>query len=73
MGKKLTRNNIFANKLPEIKNVPSNMRLTIYGIGSMLGEEDSLNKKTYSCSLKCHSLNGTLFVIKKQDFMLLRN
>ena len=44
MGKKISKNNILAKKLPEIKDVPSNMRLTIYGLGSMLGEEDTLNR-----------------------------
>ncbi|CDW78470.1 UNKNOWN [Stylonychia lemnae] len=73
MGKKILKSNILARKLPEIKDVPSNMRLTIFGIGCILGEEDILNRQTYSCSLKCHSLNGTLFVLKKQEFLLLRN
>ena len=72
-GKKRPHANIYATKMPEIKDVPSNMRVTIFGIGSLLGEEDSINKTNYTCTLKCHSLKGTLYSINKQDFLGIRH
>jgi len=44
----------------------------IIGRGSMIGEEDAISRNNYSCSVKCHSLNGSLFAIKREDFITLR-
>lgn len=49
------------------------MKLSIYGMGSIVGEEDVINREQYSCNLKCISLTGKVFVIKKEDFMNLKN
>ncbi len=73
MGKKCPKVNILARKMPEIKDIPTKMKLTIFGVGSLIGEEDVLNRNTYGCTLKCHSLKGTLYQIKKQDFMMIRH
>eukprot|EP00347_Sterkiella_histriomuscorum_P023519 403334331 len=59
MGKKVNKPNFLAKKLPEIKDVPNQMRITLFGSGSLLGEEDTLK--------------GTLFILKKNEFMLLRS
>ena len=55
LGKKRPITNVYAQKMPEIKDVPRNMRLVIFGKGMLIGEEDSINKAKYSCTLKCHS------------------
>lgn len=73
LGKKSLNHNILALKLPEMKDVPHNMKLMIFGFGSLIGEEDILNRNCYSCSLQCYSLKGTLYTIKKENFMVLRS
>ena len=73
MGKKRPTQNILAKKLPEIQDIPKIMKLSIYGSGSLIGEEDTLNRDFYNCTLKCETLKGTLYVIKKQDFMMIRH
>lgn len=49
------------------------MKLSIFGVGSIVGEEDVFNRSCYSCNLKCISLIGKVFVIKKEDFLNLKN
>jgi CRP-like cAMP-binding protein len=44
----------------------------LVGKGSMLGEEDCISNNTYSCSVKCYSLKGSAFAVKKDDFLTLR-
>ena len=44
MGKKNLSFNILARKMPEIKDIPGNMKLTIFGPGSLIGEEDILSR-----------------------------
>jgi CRP-like cAMP-binding protein len=39
------------------------------GKGSLLGEEDVISRKTYSCTVKCYSLEGTAFVLDKDHFL----
>ena len=73
MGKKRPVTNILAKKMPEIKDAPRNYKLTLFGTGSLIGEEDVLNRDNYTCSLKCYSLKGTVYQIKKADFMMLRH
>ena len=51
LGKKPSNQNILARKLPEIKDVPYSMKLMIFGVGSIIGEEDALNRDFYSCTL----------------------
>jgi hypothetical protein len=38
----------------------------------MLGEEDVVGREAYSSTVKCHSLEGKVYCIKKEDFMTLR-
>jgi len=35
-----TKRNILAQKLPEITDIPFNLRICIYGPGTLVGEED---------------------------------
>ena len=37
-----------------------------------MGEEDVFSRKNFSCSLKCHSSQGKVFELKKEDFLLLK-
>ena len=55
------RHNILAKRLPEIKDLPYQMKLSIFGPGSLIGEEDIFNRNKYSCTLKCYSQKGVLF------------
>lgn len=48
-------NNVLANKLTEIKDVPRDMHLTIFGRGAFLGEEDALFRNTSSSTMRCIS------------------
>jgi len=73
MGKKRSTVNILAKKLPEIKDVPNNLKLTLFGRGTLLGEEDLLTRETYTCKVTCSSLNGTLYYVNKRDFLALRS
>ena len=59
--------------MPEIKDLPTKRRLNIFEVGSLVGEEDVFLQKTYKCTLRCFSQKGTLFKIKKKDFLKLRN
>ena len=52
---KTMRRNILAKRLPEIKDLPYSMKLTIYGRGSLMGEEDVFSRSRFSCTLKCYS------------------
>lgn len=72
MGKRKSTGNILARKLPEIRDIPHTMKLTLFGRGSLLGEEDVLSRPSYTCTLRCHSFSGTLYSVKRQDFMVLR-
>lgn len=73
LGRKQKEKCVLAQKLPEIKDIPGKLKLSIFGVGSIVGEEDVINRENYSCSLKCISLTGKLFVINKVDFFNLRN
>ena len=58
---KTMRRNILAKRLPEIKDLPYNLKLTIFGRGSLMGEEDVFSRSKFSCSLKCYSSKGAVF------------
>ena len=73
MGKKRSTINVLAKKLPEIKDVPKTLKLTLFGPGTLLGEEDLLARETYACKVTCNSLKGTLYYINKRDFLALRS
>jgi hypothetical protein len=42
-----TRGNVLADKLPEIKDFPYNLKLSIVGSGSLLGEEDIIGRSVH--------------------------
>jgi len=61
------RQNILAVKLNEIKDLPYEHKLKIYGEGSLLGEESLLgDKQKYTTSLTCVSSKGALMKIHKK-------
>jgi CRP-like cAMP-binding protein len=64
-----TRGNVLADKLPEIKDFPYNLKLSILGSGSLLGEEDIIGRNVHACSVKCNSSTGLLYYISKEKFL----
>ena len=48
-----TRGNVLADKLPEIKDFPYNLKLSLMGVGSLLGEEDIIGRSQHACTVKC--------------------
>ena len=62
------RKNVLAKRLPEIKDLPYNMKLSIFGHGSLMGEEDVFSRSRFSCTLKCHSSKGKVFELAKEQF-----
>ena len=65
---RLRDTNILAKRLPEIKDLPYQMKLSIFGTGSLIGEEDIFSRTTYSTSLKCYSSKGVLLRLPKEQF-----
>ena len=62
--------NVFTEKLSEIKDTPINQKVIILGKGTILGEEDLTQaKNTYQCSIMCESQKGTLFRVPKAHFV----
>ena len=46
----------------------------LVGRGSMIGEEDVISStKLYSCTAKCSSLQASVYVIQREDFMTLKS
>ena len=64
--KQMQRRNILAKRLPEIKDLPYSMRLSIFGKGSLVGEEDVFSRSRFSCTLKCYSSKGTVYELPKE-------
>lgn len=67
------RVNILASKLTEIRDIPNAQRLSIFGPGTILGEEDFLKREKHSCTLKCNSMSGKLFKITADLFDIIRS
>ena len=56
------KQNILAQKLHEISDIPFVQNLAIFGKGTILGEEDLFHKRSkHPCTLSCVSMKGTLF------------
>jgi len=64
-----TQKNVLASRLPEITDIPRNMTVCLYGPGSLVGEEDIMQRSNYSCSLTCYSSKGTIFELSKEAFL----
>jgi hypothetical protein len=62
---------VLVRKLPELRNLPKLFKIVIYGEGSLIGQEDMIDKEFYTCSLRCMSQKGKLLCIKKSDFLAL--
>ena len=69
---RMQKRNILAKRLPEIRDLPYNLKLSFLGRGSLMGEEDVFSRSKFSCSLKCHSLKGTVFELPKEQFQMLK-
>jgi hypothetical protein len=37
--------NVLAKKFTELQSIPNHFKITIYGPGSLIGEEDVINRK----------------------------
>jgi CRP-like cAMP-binding protein len=68
----MQKRNILAKRLPEIKDLPYNLKLSIFGRGSLMGEEDVLSRQKFSCTLKCYSSKGTVYELPREQFFMLR-
>ena len=62
-----------AKRLPEIKDLPYSLKLSILGRGSLVGEEDVFSRTKYSCSLKCYSQKGKVFELPREHFFVLKS
>ena len=69
----MQKKNILAKRLPEIKDLPYSLKLSIFGPGSLMGEEDLFARSFYSCSLKCVSKKGTVYELPKEQFHMLKS
>ena len=47
--------NVLADKLNEVKDFPFTLKVNIFQKGCLVGEDDIIGKKEYTCSLKCIS------------------
>jgi CRP-like cAMP-binding protein len=61
----MQKRNILARRLPEIKDLPYSLKLSIMGRGSLMGEEDVFARSEFSCTLKCYSSKGTVYEFPK--------
>ena len=64
--------NALEKRLHEMKDFPSYHRINIFEKGSLVGEEDVLQRKTYECTLKCHSGKGKVLRMQRDQFMQLK-
>ena len=64
--------NVLAEKLNEVKDFPLTLKVNIFQKGSLVGEDDIIGKKEYTCTLKCISQEGSLLQIAKDEFLKLR-
>ena len=70
---KFKRKNILAKRLPEIKDLPYQYRLSYLLRGSLIGDDDAVTRDNYSVTCKCNSSTGTLYELSKEEFMKLQN
>lgn len=62
---RMKRANVLAKRLPEIKDLPYSLKLSIFGKGSLMGEEDVIFRTKFSCTLKCYSSKGVVYRLPK--------
>ena len=72
-NEQMQKRNILARRLPEIKDLPYSLKLSIFGRGSLMGEEDVFSRSRFSCTLKCHSMKGTVYELTKEQFQMLKS
>ena len=53
--------------------MPNIQKLSIFGRGSLIGEDDVFFRTHFSCSLKCYSQKGTVYQLGKEYFQLLKS
>jgi len=59
---------VLEKKFTELSTVPSKLKMSIFGPGSLIGAEDVVNRSKYSSTLRCTSWKGRLYKIRKEDF-----
>ena len=67
------KSNILAKRLPEIKDLPLQLKVVLAGPGTLIGEEDVFSRSHYTCSVKCYSYKGSLYELPVENFMSLKN
>jgi len=45
LGREVKSKNVLAKKFTELQTIPNSYKITIYGPGSLVGEEDVINRK----------------------------
>lgn len=65
----MNRNHLLKNKFPEIEDIPQDYKVVTYGQGSIMGEEDSLTREHFQCTVKCASAKASVYVIEKEAFL----
>lgn len=64
------RKHVFAQRFEEIKDIPNRQRLAILGPGQLVGHEVLLLfGSQHSCTLRCVSEKGLLYLIKPKHFL----
>ena len=54
---------------PEQPRKFKEIKIALFCSGQMLGQEDVINERNYTTSVKCLSAEGALFSIKRQEFI----
>lgn len=62
--------NVLTKKMPEVKDAPRDLKMTIFGPGSFLGEDDVIYRFTHSGTLRCITQKGVLLKVMRnpEDF-----
>lgn len=55
-------------RLPEASYLPRQERVVIMSKGTVVGDEDILNREKYSNTVKCTSQQGQLYQMAKENF-----
>lgn len=64
--------NILTKKFTDLKDFPASQKISIFQPGSLLGEDDILQRDYHSTSVQCSTKKGTVFVMTRAWFNRLR-
>ena len=65
--------NTLARKFSELKDFPKKHKLSYYGYGSILGDEDvCYEREFYSCSVRCVTDHGSVYALNADIFRTIK-